>query len=218
MAQFIWHQYSLQRVFCTRQTTAHCRGLAICRYCARSTCRYPGTKNLKDKLGKVINGTYCGHPNRNSGHTYPKQCSFIGVNAPASKGYMPPIATVESSTNGVLEYTANNFGGQLKGNLILSKYTTDQSPGKVFRVKRNAEGNVDAYRETLVEASGLSIEMSPYGDVLMPRVYKKQILVLRPLSGMNKKQTVRSVMPPRGSFNGGNCRPCHRVQHRTESC
>lgn len=164
----------------------------------------PGNGSLADKLGKVIRGKYFGHPNRNRGRTDAKQCAFVSLDTRRSTGYQPPIATFESSTNGVLEYTANTFGGQMRGDLLLSKYTTDQSPGKTFRVTLNAAGDIAGAPATLWDGSGLTIAMSPFGDVLMPRVYKKQILALRPVSLGTKAQTFRSVMPPRGSHRGGN--------------
>lgn len=164
----------------------------------------PGNQNLFDKLGKVIKGKYAGHPNRNRGRNDPQQCRFVGVQEPASEGYIPPIATLESSTNGVVEYTANVFGGQLKGDLMLSKFSTDQSPGKVFRIQLDGQGNLKENPETLWEASGVSIEMSPWGDLFMPRVYRNKIVVIRPDALRTNLQTFISVMPPRGSAKGGN--------------
>lgn len=164
----------------------------------------PGNQNLVDKLGKVIKDRYAGHPNRNRGRLDPRQCKFIGVLDKGDNGYLPPVATLESSTNGVLEYTANTFGGQLKGDVMLSKFSTDQSPGKVFRVQLNAQGNLAESPETLWEASGVSIEMSPWGDLLMPRVYRKKMVVIRPDTLRTNIQELISVMPPRGSVTGGN--------------
>jgi len=166
----------------------------------------PGTQNLKDKLAKVVRGKYMGHPNRNRGRSDKKQCKFVPVEANSGAGYLKPIATFESSTNGVVEYTADTFGGQLKGNLILSKFATDQSPGKLFRVQLDDNGqlkeNVD--HDGLWEASGVSVEITPWGDLLTPRVYQKQIVAVRPDTIRSGGQTFISVMPNRGSHLGGN--------------
>ena len=165
----------------------------------------PGNQNLRDKLSKVIKGKYCGHPNRNRGRDDTKQCKFIGSSDRTGvPGYQPPVATFESSTNGVVEYTASTFAGQLKGNLMLSKFATDQSPGKIFRVQLNSAGDLAEPPDALWEASGVSIEMTPWGDLLSPRVYRKEIVVIRPDSIQTGSQTFISVMPNRGSTRGGN--------------
>eukprot|EP00737_Agarophyton_chilense_P002020 gb/GEZJ01002285.1/.p1 GENE.gb/GEZJ01002285.1/~~gb/GEZJ01002285.1/.p1 ORF type:complete len:884 (-),score=118.94 gb/GEZJ01002285.1/:373-3024(-) len=168
-----------------------------------ASAKYIG-KNLDDKLGKVTKGKYAGHPNRNRGRKDPRECKFMDAQQSSNDFYQKPLATFESSTNGVMEYTANSFKGQLKGNLLCSKYTTESSPGKVFRVQLDVNGNLRKGPDELWLSSGLSIEMSPYGQILMPRVYKKEVIVLSPDVDSGVLPIFTAVLPFRGPSKGGN--------------
>lgn len=161
-------------------------------------------KNLDDKLGKVLEGKYVGHPNRNRGRTDPQQCNFRYPTEPSDGDYEGPIALFESSTDGVVEYTADSFGGQLKGDLLCSKYSTQDSPGKVFRVQLDSNGDLEAGPDELWPSSGLSIAMSPWGHILMPRVYKAEIMVLTPNYQVGILPIFTAVMPFRGPKAGRN--------------
>lgn len=170
--------------------------------CTSST-KYVG-KNLDDKLTKVIEGKYCGHPNRNRGRDDPRQCKFVGSGVPSNDFYEAPIATFESSTDGVMEYTASTFKGQLKGDILCSKYSTQSSPGKIFRVQLDDNGNRKKGPDELWPSSGLSMEMSPYGQILMPRVYKNEVMVLNPKVAGSLSPSFTAVLPFRGPVKGGN--------------
>lgn len=161
-------------------------------------------ENLDDKLGKVLEGKYAGHPNRNRGRKDPQQCRFRYPTEPSEGNYQAPIALFESSTNGVIEYTANTFGGELKGDILCSKYSTQDSAGKVFRVRLNAQGDLRAGPDELWASSGLSITMSPWGHILMPRVYKAEIMMLTPQYTVGILPMFTAVMPFRGPRAGGN--------------
>lgn len=163
-----------------------------------------GGKNLDDKLGKVIKGKYAGHPNRNRGKKDSRQCTFRGPEEESDDFFQAPIATFESSTDGVMEYTANTFGGQMKGDLLCTKYSTQESPGKVFRVRLDENGDADGNPDELWPSSGLSVEMSPWGHLLMPRVYKREIMVLTPVTHAAGQPSFTAVMPFRGPLKGGN--------------
>lgn len=165
----------------------------------------PLEQHMPDKLIRVAEGKYAGHPNRNRGRTDPRQCTFVPASAESSNDYELPIATFESSTNGVIEYTANILGGQLKGNVLASKYSTNVSPGRIYRVQ--LEGENDSLRgslDSLWEASGLTIAMTPWGDIISPRVYKPEILAIRPVYELPDTPVFISVLPFRGPAQGGN--------------
>lgn len=162
-------------------------------------------ENLSDELMKMVKGKYGGHPNRNRGRFDERQCVFRGPEEKSDDFYEGPIATFESSTDGILEYTANTFEGQMKGNLLCSKFATQDSNGKVFRVVLDDDGNVASGPDELWPASGLSIEMSPYGHLLMPRIFHDEILLLSPVrrSGSLVPSFI-GVLPFRGPRKGGN--------------
>lgn len=165
----------------------------------------PLDDNKLDELIVVKKNKYAGHPNRFRGKDDSRQCTYIDSSEPGNKEYEAPLATFESSTDGVMEYTANVLGGQLKGNILASKYSTDQSEGRVYRVQIDKNNEViENGVDSLWEASGLSIAMSPWGDIFMPRVYTNEILVLRPIYQIPNVPMFSAVLPFRGPVKGGN--------------
>lgn len=163
----------------------------------------PSTADLADRLGKVVKGKYFGHPNRNRGRRRSMECTFMNSKK-ASGDYLPHVLELESSTDGIVEYHMDTFDGQLKGNLMLSKYTTDKNPGALQRVRLDEQGEAVSDEEVLLRVSGLSIEMSPWGDLIMPQLWKKVVLVIRPTVSRATGQKFVGVMPARGSYRGGN--------------
>ena len=160
-----------------------------------------------DTLVLVQKGSYFGYPNRARGKRGDeRQCVYYAPQDEASKGFTPPLAVFEASTNGIIEYTANCFEGQMKGDLLISKYAV-QGKGKLFRAQLDAtkkalKGSVEDFRDF----SGLSIVMNPYGALVMPRVQQPNIAVLSPdeeaTEGNEPKFT--AVSPHRGPRRGGN--------------
>jgi hypothetical protein len=165
----------------------------------------PLAANKPDKLVRVVDGKYAGAPNRNRGRDDPRQCAYIDPATPGSDSYEAPLATFESSTDGLAEVHSNLLGGQLKGDVLLSKLSTSESQGRVYRVRLGAQGAVaEGAVDTLWEASGLTIAQSPWGDFFMPRVYSPEILVLRPEYDAPAIPAFAAVLPFRGPAAGGN--------------
>lgn len=154
-----------------------------------------------DTLKKLRRGGYYGYANRNRGRKSPRQCIH---RSPQSKlpGYDKPIATFQSSTDGLIEYTANTFGAQMRGDLLATKFAVSGS-GKVYRVQLNGQGTVKSSFE-LAEFSGLTAAMSPTGGVVMPRVYQGKVAMLLPNEKNPGRMVVTSVNPFRGPRKGGN--------------
>lgn len=163
-------------------------------------------ENLADELVRLVEGKYAGHPNRNRGRTDKRQCVFRGPDEESDGFYQGPMATFESSTDGIVEYHARTFDSQLKGELLLTKFATQDSEGKVFRVRLSQDGtNVVSGPDELFSMSGLSVEISPYGDIVSPRVFGKRIVVLSAKRSFNRLvPTFLAVTPFRGPRKGGN--------------
>lgn len=162
-------------------------------------------ENLADEFIMIIEGKYAGHPNRNRGRFDKRECVFRGPEEKSDDFYEGPIATFESSTDGIIEYTANTFGGQMKGDILCSKFETQESDGKVFRIQLNEDGRLLSGPDEIWPASGLSIEMSPFGHLLMPRIFEGEILVLSPKRRNGSLlPTFIAVLPFRGPLAGGN--------------
>jgi len=107
-------------------------------------------------------GYYAGHPNPVRGdkdNTFnesnpqspieiaanPVECEFRNPDQDGS------IATFPASTNGITEYTADNFGGAMKGDLLLTSFDK-----VIYRVELNGAGNAATSVSKLVDGIGQS--------------------------------------------------------------
>lgn len=159
-------------------------------------------ENWPDRIIRVEAGAYYGHPNRNRGRSDPRQCVFYSPDSHPDGipgVYDKPLAIVQSSTDGILEYTANVFrGSQLRGDLLASKFSVG-GLGRVYRMRVNAStgAHESMTPEPLFEASGLSMELAPDGTLLMPQVVQGRVLALVPRESKPVIPHVTSVMPRR---------------------
>ncbi len=151
------------------------------------------SKNIPDKLFKAQFGKWHGHPNINR-----KQCVFGGSQV------QPLKANLESSTNGILEYRSNTFGGKIKGDLFIVKFAVNGN-GKMSRAQLDEAGDIkpNGFTNIFLGKSGLAIVEGPRGEMLMPRVYQSSILVATPVYPTPSVTTLISVLPNRGSAGGG---------------
>lgn len=160
-----------------------------------------------DSLVLVHKDGYYGFPNRARGsYGDVRQCVYHAPTDTSKNGFTSALATFEASTNGIVEYTANCFQGQLRGDLLISKYAVSGS-GKLYRVSLDATGTKRVGDvEELAKFSGLSIVMNPFGALIMPRVQQPNIAVLKPDEEKTdaREPHVTAVMPNRGPSTGGN--------------
>lgn len=160
-----------------------------------------------DYLVRVRKNGYYGFPNRARGRSGDlRQCVYYAPTERNQKGFTSALATFEASTNGLIEYTANCFDGQLKGNLLASKYAVGGS-GRLYRILLDATGTqrIGEVQE-LAQFSGLSIAMNPFGALVMPRVQQANIAVLVPDEERyeGKAPRITALTPNRGPKAGGN--------------
>ncbi|MEL7406854.1 MAG: malectin domain-containing carbohydrate-binding protein, partial [Cyanobacteria bacterium J06558_2] len=97
---------------------------------------FDGARTILDELNLIEEGNYYGQPNRNRGRQDPRQNVYYYFNDPSTADYTAPIAEFQSSTNGIIEYRANTFGGQLKGNLITQRWN-----GVLYNVELSEDGS-----------------------------------------------------------------------------
>lgn len=118
-----------------------------------------GDTGSKDSLHLVSNGYYGGHANPtrgNDSNTFggqspvpsenPVECDFRGLDDPANEA----LADLDRSSNGIDEYTTDNFGGDLQGDLLTVSWAT----GAVTRIDLNATGTGVLGTETLFSNVG----------------------------------------------------------------
>lgn len=175
---------------------------------AGSANEYSITK--PDKILAInLNGEakFYGHPNPNRNEcTYVEPVNDAALNTePIPGNYVPPVLTVSSSTNAIVEYHAGNvFSGALQGKLIISTY--DNRPTSYMAPFKDAgEARGESPRE-ISPRGGLSLAVNAWGDVVIPRVNQNNILVLRPNVPnleLRDEVSVTAVSPFRHRRSGG---------------
>lgn len=160
-----------------------------------------------DQIIHASQDSYHGHPNRNRGRFDKRQCVFYSAETypgGVEGVFRKPLALVESSTDGIIEYTANTFDFQLRGDLFASKFAVGTS-GQLYRMKMNATTGAVEFRtaEEFFGASGLSLVMLPNGAFAMPQIVQGEVLILSPEEVVPKGPYVTSVFPTRGPLRGG---------------
>lgn len=173
----------------------------------RSVTCSTGTRNSReeDKIVRLVEGRFFGHPNRNVER---KECSFIGksmmnpVGEDPPANYEPFLTMIESSIDGLIEYTGNTFQGKLRGDILTSRHKSNG----MYRIGLNGEGTEIASGPTRVEEfnSGLSIVQGLRGEVFMPRLESRDVVVLQPVYDEPEDLRILAVTPFRGAKGGGN--------------
>jgi glucose/arabinose dehydrogenase len=155
----------------------------------------------QDELNLLTPGNYYGHPNRNRGLTDSRQNVYYNPSLASIPGvYTAPLTIFPSSTNGIDEYRATTFGGQLLGNLI-----TQQLNGPVFSVTLSANGTQVAKSETLTGiADGLDIVTAPGGALVGIDLADNRVTVATPNDLVGTTVTAYDVFPWRAPAVGGN--------------
>ncbi len=131
-----------------------------------------GGDTFPDGLHKIQKGYYGGHPNPtrgNKNNTFNNsnpQTPIEGPDNPEECIYLeagladPSLITNNSSTNGLTEYTANNFSGAMKGNLLAASLQK-----QILRVQLNANGTAVTSNSTLMQNVGQApLDLVAQGD------------------------------------------------------
>lgn len=158
----------------------------------------------KDELNLLVKGGYYGSPNRKraavDGDT--RQCIYHPPTDISAAGYTAPLLSLTSSTNGIIEYEADHFGGQLRGNLIASKYTDG-----LFRIVLTPDGQSVIPQSDpalpLVGDDGLDVTQAPDGSLVEVRIATKNIFIHKPNEASTTELRVNAVYPRRGGNAGG---------------
>ena len=115
-------------------------------------------------------GYYGGHPNPTRGN---KSNTFnangqspvttanpVECNSRTPGAANGALATFSYSTNGLTEYTASNFGGAMKGNLLAASFEE-----KIYRIKLNSTGDAVVTKQALFSSVGSrTLDVTAQGD------------------------------------------------------
>ncbi len=156
-----------------------------------NTINNAGTKS-QDGLHLISRGYYAGHPNPTRGNkdnTFGGQSPIEGPANPIECEYQKPgpasgaLTTNNPSTNGLDEYTASNFGGAMKNDIIAVALNKT-----LFRVQLNNAGNVVTSKSILENNLGQApLDVIAQGDndvfpgtIWVADLFGDQLLVLEP--------------------------------------
>lgn len=127
-----------------------------------------GTK-YEDGLHRLTQGYYAGHPNPTRGsknNTFGGQSPIEGAANPEECNFKTPgqndgsMTTNYPSTNGLAEYTAGNFGGAMKGDLLAAAFNKD-----IFRVQLKNNGQAVKSKSVLVgDLGSVPLDIIAQGD------------------------------------------------------
>ena len=145
-----------------------------------------------DGLHLISRGYYAGHPNPtrgNKANTFGGQSPIEGSANPIECEFREPgdasgaLTTNVQSTNGLDEYTASNFGGAMRNDILAVTFS-----GTLYRVELNNAGNVVTSKSTLKTNVGQSpLDVTVQGDngefpgtIWISDLYGDKLFVLEP--------------------------------------
>ncbi|MBB6429242.1 Kelch repeat-containing protein [Algisphaera agarilytica] len=163
----------------------------------------PGGTTAMDALHLVTEGSYSGHPNPTRANT---NNTFNPTNpqSPVYNGYTEAfdyqengsdgaLALFDTSTNGIVEYTASGFDGALNGDLL-----TVSIDGKLTRLKLSPDGTTVISSEVLFNSVGnYPLDVTAVGD---GHPFAGTIWVADLFGGT--QETIRVYEPDAGSGQG----------------
>lgn len=155
-----------------------------------------------DEVLLVERGNYYGHPNRARGVDDPRQLLYYDDLTPSiPHQFMQQVAHVASSTNGLEEYRAAAFGGQLRGDLLVMHLFNGM---RFFELTQDGRSIVNPMGMSVpVSNAGLDIAVAPGGAIITCDYFFGQIRVQVPDDVGAIGLTPYDVFPARGpNVNG----------------
>lgn len=178
------------------------------------TCPYGPSR--VDKILQVKQNGFYGHPNLQRGRA--DECRWVDpvtnrlppryLQRSAPKRYVKPFAMVFSAKTGLVQYGANLFCGELRGDLLLAQY----SETGTWRLRLGARGNgqpLDEPYQFIEGYSGMTILESIHGDLIMPRFKYAGVFVAKARTRLETERmkarslTIINALPFRHGSRGG---------------
>lgn len=160
----------------------------------------PGPHSSKDEVLLIEYDNYYGHPNRNRGRYDPRQCIYRDQSEPSIPAeFTQAIALWSSSVDGITEYRASTFGGQMRGELLMQRFGT-----KTRRVQLSEDKRWVADIKTLdPNTTALDVTTGPGGAILAMDYLGDRVRVLVPVDAAAFGLTVYDIYPWRAPSTGG---------------
>ncbi|OUL34331.1 malectin domain-containing carbohydrate-binding protein [Nostoc sp. 106C] len=152
----------------------------------------------KDELNLIKQGQYYGHPNRNRGRTDTRQNVYHGTSEASIPGvYTAPLATSESSTDGIDEYRATTFAGQLRGHLLAQKWNQ-----QLYDFTLSPDGSKVTKTNTYTGVTdGLDVVTGPGGAIVGIDYADSRVTVATPNDAAAIGVTAYDIFPWRAPAN-----------------
>ncbi len=147
-----------------------------------------------DELNLVEFSQYHGHPNPNRAVADPRQWVYHDHIEPSIPGvFRQVLTTFPSSTDGIVEYRANTFGGAMRGDLLTQRFT---GPGSTFRVTLSEDGrSVVDQGELPVSLGSLDIMTGPGGVILGCQFFGDKVVIARPSDEPSRGLVAYDIFP-----------------------
>ncbi|QDU89230.1 Quinoprotein glucose dehydrogenase B precursor [Pirellulimonas nuda] len=157
----------------------------------------------KDELNLIAEGGFYGHPSIPRGKLDPRQTlenAEYDVDVPSNADYTAPLAELASSTDGIDEYRAETFGGQLRGQLFAQKYN-----GLVYFFELTPDGADLANVNTRTDVGdGLDIIAGPGGTLISMDRNQSRVTIAEPYDPTVVTPKAYDMFPFRAPAVGGN--------------
>jgi len=161
----------------------------------------PDPTSTNDEVMVIERGNYYGHANRSRGrHDYRQSVYRHLSGVPSMPGeFTQAMHLIPSSTNGIVEYRATAFNGQMRGDLLAQKFG-----GKVYDLelgpdKRTVVGSVQLNPFT----GALDVQVGPGGAILAVDYSGAKVQILVPDDDAAVGLTVYDIFPWRAPSTGG---------------
>lgn len=113
-----------------------------------------------------------------------------------------PIKKLESSSNGIIEFQSNHFGGALRGDLIIGRYKGAIHHVKLTNEGLKAAGALEDDPPELITQGGLDVTQGPDGSLFVVSNFLGNVFYHAPDEQEAELMTVKSIFPRRGPQAG----------------
>ena len=153
-----------------------------------------------DEVNRIEWGNYYGSPNRSRGRYDAREYVYM----PSSTGddvpgvFTQALVGLPSSCDGIIEYTADTFQGQIRGDLLVHQWNS-----KIHRVNLDSTGRVVTGVSNIQSLAGLSLVQGPGGAVLSLDYTSSRVRVLEPNDSSAIGLKMFDILPWRAPATGG---------------
>jgi N-acetylneuraminic acid mutarotase/glucose/arabinose dehydrogenase len=158
------------------------------------------TAESADEIILIEQGLYYGHPNRNRGRYDAREYTYHDDTEPSLPGvFRQKLGGISSSINGIAEYRATTFGGQMQGDLLVQRWK-----GYLRRVSLSDDGRSITNIENLEpRTDSLGVMTGPGGAIIGIKYQGQRVDVLVPEDAGAVGVTAYDILPWRALATGG---------------